>query len=404
MILVFEFTWTGSHHAPGNAATLRAFSAAFPDETIRVYAEASHLAELEHRLRESGNFEFRKMRLSSRFLHRPGLVSFRRMAQEALSLKYAVARAPAEPCLIILISATSTSIFAASIVQRFMRQSNAVLVGLHGNLNDIRGWRPRNPFAKALDLRSALERRPSKRLRYFVLERALKDSLQELLPSAASVTDVLNLPINLGEEPEGANPPLLYPLRFGFVGQATEAKGISRYLELAQKLKQRYPQDARFFVIGRAYPGDDLSRFAVLDHPITHEHLERVKFIELLASMHFVVLPYQEGYYELSASGALLDAMTWQKPIVTLPTPNVEDLFRTYGDIGYLCRSYDQLVETIAELVQHPDPVRYESQRANLARARSARSFYSLKTEYEDTVLRLIPELATGNGFGRHLR
>ena len=46
MILVFEMTWTGLIHAPGNSATVQVIARAFPEQRIRMHAEAEHLAAL----------------------------------------------------------------------------------------------------------------------------------------------------------------------------------------------------------------------------------------------------------------------------------------------------------------------------------------------------------------------
>jgi hypothetical protein len=46
MILAFEMNSMGTHHAPGNSATLQTFAHAVPDQTIRMHAHVSHLREL----------------------------------------------------------------------------------------------------------------------------------------------------------------------------------------------------------------------------------------------------------------------------------------------------------------------------------------------------------------------
>ena len=44
MIVVYEPTWTGTDHAPGNSATVQVLAHAFPAERIRVLADPPHLA------------------------------------------------------------------------------------------------------------------------------------------------------------------------------------------------------------------------------------------------------------------------------------------------------------------------------------------------------------------------
>ena len=55
--------------------------------------------------------------------------------------------------------------------------------------------------------------------------------------------------------------------------------------------------------------------------------------------------PTSPAITNLSASGALLDAITWLKPIIANRIPFVANLFERYGDIGYLCDDPDQMVQ-----------------------------------------------------------
>lgn len=386
MILVFEPTWTGTMHAPGNSATIQTISRAFPDQQIRIYADPTHLHELK---RDAGltsrpQISFHPISLDEQFAQRPHIVSFRRFLRELAAMRAALRSIPNEPCLIMLISATSTAIFAASILSRTQRRRIGIQVGLHGNLNDLNGWRSRNPAIRALDTRSALTSRHPDALRFLVLEQAIRTELDRLAPTAAARTDVLELPVNISEIPDVPETELKLPVRIGFVGQATEAKGISSFLEAAGRLKARHGSAVEFHLVGRAISGSDLTRFNILDSPITDQHLPRASFLERLGALHYVFLPYQpNGYYNLSASGALLDAITWLKPIITTQTPIVADLFARYGDIGYLCDDPEQMVAAVEAIVTAPDPRRYQAQRTALIGARQARTPERLAQQYQ---------------------
>ncbi|MGH7154572.1 MAG: hypothetical protein ACREF3_11655, partial [Acetobacteraceae bacterium] len=302
MILVFEFTWTGTYHAPGNSATIQTFAQAFPDQGIRVFADPSHLSELQHdeALTSRKHISVRPIVLSPHFRHRPHLVSMRRLMREFVTILSALRDVPKrEPCLIMLISATSTAMFAASLVLRMSRRPLGVQVGLHGNLNDLQGWRPRNPLTRALDTHSAILGAHPRRFRFLVLEDSIRDELARLAPKAAARTDVLTLPVNLGEIAQVPDMQLAAPVQIGFVGQATGPKGITGFLETARLFKARHGDRVAFHLVGRAMEGADLAPFAVLDSPVSSDHLPREEFARRLASLHFVFSPYQSGYYNL---------------------------------------------------------------------------------------------------------
>lgn len=376
MILIFELTWTGTWHAPGNSVTIQTISRACPDEEIRVYAEASHLRELQRdeALRGRPGISFYEMPLAPWFRYRQHIVSMRRMVREFNIVRSALRAAPRrEPCLVMFLSATSTAIFVALLILQLARRGLVVQVGLHGELHSLLGWRPRNPFARALDFASALGRRHDPRLRFLVLEEAIRQELARIAPQAAERTDVLPLPVNLGELPLVPEPELSRPVQIGFVGQATEAKGITAFLDTAALFRERYPGLVQFHLVGRMMPGSDPAGFAVLDSPTSDQHLSRQEFLARLSRLHFVFLPFNPGYYNLSASGALLDAITWLKPIIATRLPIVADLFARFGDIGYLCDDPDGMRVILEEIVTRSDPERYREQAAAMRRARAAR-------------------------------
>lgn len=374
MILIVEPVWTGTHHAPGNSVTIQTIALAWPEQSVRVLAEATHLAELtaDPAFAELRNVTVEPMRVSGHFRFRPHLVSVRRGLRELATLFGAIWTSPrAQPVLLVLISATPTAIFAAAVLTRLFRRSIHVVVGLHGNLNDAMGWRSRNPVLRAIDLHAALTAEHGGRVRFLVLEPAIRRALAERMPATAARTDVLPLPVNQAELALCRDAPFKAPLRIGLVGQATEAKGITAFLNLAS----RFPPDrVAFDLVGRIPPNDDPARYAPLRQPVRATPLSRSEFQDGLSRLHFVCLPMQLGYYDLSASGALLDAITWLRPIIAFPVPAVRDLFEAFGDIGYLCADVDAMHATIETLERDMDEGRYAGQVERLRLIRDGRS------------------------------
>src|SRR5690348_15453996 len=114
-------TWTGTTHAPGNSATLQTVALACPYQRVRVFADPSHLRELQRdsALTAYGNVAFSPIELSPHFRGKTHIVSARRFRQELATIRAGLAAAPRdEDCLILLLSATPTAIFAASLASR----------------------------------------------------------------------------------------------------------------------------------------------------------------------------------------------------------------------------------------------------------------------------------------------
>ena len=396
MILVFEMLWVGTQHAVGNSATIQAMARGFPEQSVRVFADPSHLIELRNdaELRVCGNVEFAPIALYPHHRGKTHLVAWGRFWREFTTLRHGLAQVPrGERCLIFLISATPTAIAAASLLARLNPGRVGVMVGLHGNLNDAFGWRPRNPLNRAFDLHAMLLAHHPARLRFMVLEEGIRDTLATLLPQAAARTDVLELPINVAEIAGQHVPDFVSPIRIGLVGLATAAKGTDLFLDIAREMTGRFPGKVAFHHVGRLAPGTDPAPFQVLADPPATKHLSRETFIACLAALHYVFLPIREGYYNLSASGAFIDAMTWAKPVIARSLPIVTPHFRRFGDIGYLCDSDADMRAAVEAIVTNMDADHYARQVAAMQTLRAARTPEALAATYRTVMQREYPGL-----------
>ncbi len=385
MILVLEMTWPGTVHAPANSTMVQTIAQAYPREAIRVFADASHLGELQHdaALTACANVTFQAIAIYPHLYGKTQIVSWGRFRQEWTTLRRALATVPRdERCLVVLTSATPTAILAARWVARLGRGRIGVQVVLHGNLNDINGWRPRNLLTRAFDLRSELMAQYPPMFSFLVLEEGIRQALSEEIPGIADRVQVLPHPINIAELAGQQPVELRAPIRIGLVGQATRAKGIEPFLEIARELKARHGSRVEFTLVGRATAGSDLARFGVLEDRVTTDGLPRQEFLARLAKLHYVLLPLQEEYYRLSASGALIDAITWLKPVIATRLPIVEALFRRYGDIGYLCDDDAALRGVVETLVTTLDVGQYQRQVESMRLVRDGRSPGALAAEY----------------------
>jgi glycosyltransferase involved in cell wall biosynthesis len=396
MILVFETNWTGTTHAPGNSATVQAIARAWPEQDVRLHADPTHLAELRRdpMLMALPRLSLQPIDISPLWQGRPQIVSPRRAWHEFRVVAAALKGVPPdEPCLVVLISTTATGGFAAAWAAFLSGRRAGVQLGFHGNLNDALGWRPRNPLTRAFDTRAALESRYPVPLRFLVLEEGIRDALLRVIPAAAGRTDVLPLPINPAEATAEPSPLGSSPVRIGFVGLGTTDKGVDIFLDIARRVGGRHPGRVAFVHVGRIPEGTDPAAFEGLAHEPATGQLARAEFVARLRSLDYVLLPFRRGYYDLSASGALLDAVTWLKPVVAMRVPLTERFFADYGDIGYLCDDEAALEAMVERIVAAPDPARHARQVEALRRAREARGMPVLAARYRALIAAGFPGL-----------
>ncbi len=400
MILAFEMTWTGAAHAPVNAAMLQIVAQAFPAHEIRVFANREHLIELQRdeSLTAISHVSFRKIDVSPYYLGKTHIVSWRRFIREILTLGRTLYGVNArEDCLILLLSGTPTAIFAASWFLSLLRRRRlGVQIILHGNLNEIKGWRSRNPVTRRFDLVSVLSSRGAKYVRFLTLEGAIREELIQYMPRIAPRVDVLPHPVNVSELGSQPVPRLSEPIKVGLVGQGTKAKGFDVFLKMAHDLKERFGNRIELHHVGQLGAGIDPSTFSNLAHPAATVALDRSEFTKRLASLHYVFLPYRPGYYNLSASGALIDAITWLKPVIASDVPFVAELFNKFGDIGFLFRK-DEELHAIFDIIMSVDNTRYFRQIEALKRLRESRTPSQLAVQYAQMISLKYDGLLGGN-------
>jgi glycosyltransferase involved in cell wall biosynthesis len=396
MILAIEPTWTGTVHASSNAAALEVVRLAFPQQTVRVFAEITHLQELQASLGDAASsaFQFESVQLSDAFRHKPHIVSLRRLFNEVQIIRRALSSiAPSEDCLLILLSATSTSLFAAELFSRGRSGRTFIQAVLHGNLNELTGWRHRDPIRRRLDLKSVLCRNYNGRMRYLVLEEFVRSRLAVISPATAEATDVLPHPLAMHEEMQSATP-LAEPLRIGLVGLGSEEKGMGSFLRIAMQLRNILGDKIRFHHVGSIVPGADASLFGLLEETPSTKHLTRSEFLARINHLHYFVFPFKKNYYGLSASGAFLDAIAALKPVIATRVPLTEQFFREFGTLGHLCEDEAEMVSTITDIALQLDTAAYDAQVNILRTARSMRLPETLALRYRDLVMKNLPGFA----------
>ena len=195
---------------------------------------------------------------------------------------------------------------------------------------------------------------------------------------------MLDHPLPPNEESVNTNG-LDTPIHFGFLGLASASKGFPLFVQLAKAITAKYQDRAEFHAIGRlAREGNSTLELDALATRPGVARLSRMDFIEGLKKLHFIMFPHAEGRYSLSASGTMLDALAWEKPLIARRIPLFENMFRTHGDIGYLFHDDTELKDIVEHLVQRVDKSHYDRQVLNLRRARSSRTPTALAESYRE--------------------
>jgi len=385
-------------HAPFNAGFIRTLHHAFPSERISIACADHHYrAILEHiPAAERVHLSVTSIDLPDRFDDAYHHVTLARFLAEFRLLRKLVSQS-ADVRLLVVSSLSSTGIFAA----RFLaasRSSRRVAVHsiLHDNAGVIDGWRTRNPLLRWLDMQSALRRASGPRLRFIVLEDPIRGRLEERLPALRGRIDVVRQAIDPNEsggETIAELPELRSPVKIGFLGMATRAKGYDAFLRIASEFGRAHPGAAEFHGVGMLHSEFEGADQSALSVPMTPMGLNRAAYAAAVSRLHYACLPYSGSYYRFIASGVLVDAIAWCKPIIAIEQPVLTEARTRFGDVGYLCRDEAEVRSVIRDIALRPDPRRYAAQLEAMSRWRQTRLPSALGREYGRTVQRVFPGL-----------
>jgi len=381
MILLSELSFLSRAHVPFNAGLLGTIRAAFPTEDISFFGAGAHMEELKKEVGQplAGSISWRQISPPS-----PGSGYVKRLVRE-LNIVRRLLKTVSDDSTsrLVLTSAYPSTVLALKVARSFRSKHTPVQIVLHG-LSGVIGKRYRRPIRRFQDMKTALTLLGNDNIQYLVLEQSIRDTILKNLPLLSGKIEALDHPISPNEGPS-QTADLSEPIRFGFLGLADKPKGFPLFVELANHVTAKYWRRAEFHAIGHFQrDSPQLNGTKVLATKPVGMQMTRADFLRGVMPLHFVVLPYEAGSYTLTASGVMLDAIAWQKPLIARKIPIFETMFERHGDIGYLFSDETQLKDIVEQILQTADKSRYRAQVVNLGTARKSRAPESLAASYRD--------------------
>lgn len=140
------------------------------------------------------------------------------------------------------------------------------------------------------------------------------------------------------------------PLKFIFIARLLKDKGTEEYFEMAQNIKQRYP-DTEFQVLGWV-EGDYKSKLEELERKGVVKYLGKTFDIRpFLTEVHCTILPsYHEGM-----SNVNLESAANGRPVITTNVPGCQETVED-GRTGFLveARSSESLINAVERFISLP--------------------------------------------------
>ena len=136
-------------------------------------------------------------------------------------------------------------------------------------------------------------------------------------------------------------------INIGTVGFFSISKGGDQFVKLAKLLESRNP-NVKLSITGKVV--DDFEKVTHLKNVDLPRDkglvpVPATEFMERIRKLDFVLFLYPISSYKLIASGAIMDAINWEKPILAIRNNYFEYLFSKYGSLGYLFNDINEIVD-----------------------------------------------------------
>lgn len=142
-------------------------------------------------------------------------------------------------------------------------------------------------------------------------------------------------------------------IKIGIVGITTKAKGW----HILKGLLELKLNNVRFYHIGKiSDPKQILTNLGLYIVPRNKDNeLSRIDYEKWVSKMDYLLYLYSDDNYRLTASGALFEALSNIKPIITLRNSYFQYILKIIGEIGYMCKDEKELSTFLKNFVYDPE-------------------------------------------------
>lgn len=140
------------------------------------------------------------------------------------------------------------------------------------------------------------------------------------------------------------------PLIIGTIGTMKKEKGSDNLIKLSQLLDKEIKEKKIILQSIGKVEIENYSSYKNINWIGGAEMLSREEFEKQIEQLDYILYLYPINSYKLTASGAIMDALKLQKPIISLENDFFNELLKDHA-IGYLKKSVEDLAEIIKRII-----------------------------------------------------
>lgn len=245
------------------------------------------------------------------------------------------------------------SLFEINFLNRFLKRR--VLIFCHGELEMLAAPSGYSFFMRILRRKLvrffSANRKIQNNLWFCVLGDIIKKNLKGIMPEK-HLLHFLSIDhpyIFTKRDGESSNVPNI--LNVGTVGEFSRRKGGDDFMELVKRMQNE--SNIHFSITGLiGYEINTLKKLKVgLPSNNGMEPIEDKEYNSRVSELDYILYFYPKTSYRLIASGAILDAVNHEKPIIAYGNSYFEYFFKKYGDVGYLVSNLEEMQSVLTNII-----------------------------------------------------
>lgn len=338
MILIYEPWATDFHHYEFNKCFLKSILLCFKDEKILYVASKSHIDNLRTDF-NGANVEFITVNIRDYFKTKKLYLLFNEF-KNLLSLK------KYRPRLTIVTDALPHTIFFF----KFLFPKKEVVFVMHNILESLnrRNKLYNIDYYTKFSIKYNIQQGVTK---YLVLGQSIYKNVVKIIPDLSIYFVYTDHPYTFSHKENKALLRSRNYYNIGGIGYGVFDKGSHLIFEVENRLNKSQVKNINLFHVGKlnfVIPDNTLVKISTKD-----EFLSKVEYDELVSQLDFILFFYPVDSYKLTASGAIFDAISQNKPIIALKNDYFEAVFEKLGEIGYLANDFEELMSYILSVARN---------------------------------------------------
>jgi hypothetical protein len=351
MIFFCEINKTQQEHVIINSCLLNMLGKKYFDDTINVWIDKTHFEY--YQIKPTNIKTIYKRVIKPKKSNKIQWI-FKFFSEILMISRIVFSAMINKPEIVFFSSLSPIGNFYLSLIIPFVNNKIKFMIVLHGELELAKSnnWNKEieNIYGKAL--RSSFKRKFKNR-KFLILGASIYNNILKFGLLEREQMIYIDHPYifpdikNKREENGGRR-----PIVFGHFGVAKLTKQSQMFFKLAEAMKEYVLNGTvRFVVIGQVF--EEIA-------PFINEYVSYEKNIDFISAndyslkameLDYSLFFYNEESYEFTSSGAVMDAIAYEKPIIALKIKSLEDLFYIHSCVpGYLFDDFETMKNSM-ELV-----------------------------------------------------